>query len=126
MISEIRLNTFKGRFPEYNYFKEPKKVNLSDEAAFAQDMRVQLILKDKSLFRGTQDVTLGQFLVPISSMVDNLYKRPQYFNLIDSEGKIQGKILARFFLLKRDQSANEDAKKSEVFNYMIRIEEEIH
>jgi len=35
IISEIKLNTFKGRFPEYNYFKEPKKVNLSAEAAFA-------------------------------------------------------------------------------------------
>jgi hypothetical protein len=59
-------------------------------------------------------------------MVDTLYKKPQYFNLIDSEGKIQGKILARFFLLKRDQTGNEEAKKSEIFNYMMRITEEIH
>jgi len=51
-------------------------------------MKVSLILKDKSLYRGTQDVTVGQFLVPISSLVDKIYKRPQYFNLIDSDGKI--------------------------------------
>jgi len=51
-------------------------------------------------------------------MVGNLFKRPMYFTVIDSDGNIQGKILARFFLMKRDQASNEDRNKELVFNYM--------
>ena len=51
-------------------------------------------------------------------MVGVLYKRPQYFTLIDPEGNIQGKILARFFLMKRDQGLDEDRNKEQIFNYM--------
>ena len=35
-------------------------------------------------------------------MLENLYKRPQYYNIIDPEGILQGKVLARFHLIKRD------------------------
>ena len=59
-------------------------------------------------------------------MTQTLYKRPQYFTVTDSDGICVGKILARFFLMKRDQSMNEDRNKEQVFNYMQRIIQEIH
>jgi len=34
--------------------------------------------------------------------------------------------LARFFVLKRDPTSSDDNKKSEVFDYMMKIMEEIH
>lgn len=54
---------------------------------------------------------LGSFLVPIISMVGTLYKRPQYYSIVDTDGNCQGKILARFFLMKRDQHGNEEKQK---------------
>jgi len=104
--SQLTLAPVKGRFPTFSgsgYIKKPYKVLLNDEAAFAKDMRVQLFLQQKSAVAGAKQVYLGQFLVPISSMEGTLSKRPQYYNLVDKDGNMQGKILARFFLLKRDQ-----------------------
>ena len=39
---------------------------------------------------------------------------------------MQGKILARFFIMKRDQSGNEEQRKEQIFNYMQRIIQEVH
>ena len=59
-------------------------------------------------------------------MEHTLYKRPSYFNVVDGDGNCQGKILARFFIMKRDQTGNEEQKKEQVFNYMQKIIQEIH
>lgn len=61
---------------------------------------------------------VGQFLVPVSSLESTLFKRPQYYNVIDGEGKLQGKILARFYLLKRDPQQQDDEKVSNCYKYM--------
>lgn len=74
-------------------------------------MRVQLFLQQSGAFAGSSQVMLGSFLVPIISMVGTLYKRPQYYSIVDTDGNCQGKILARFFLMKRDQHGNEEKQK---------------
>ena len=99
---------------------------LNDEAAFAKDMRVQLFQNVSSKFSGSSQLMLGSFMVPISTMCDKLYKRPQYYTVLDSDGNCQGKILARFFLMKRGQDGNEERNKESIFNYMQRIIQEIH
>lgn len=99
---DIKTRVMAGRFPRWNWSKKPKTVTLAEYAEFASDMRVQLYSIEESLYKGKNQVMVGQFLVPIVTMLDNLYKRPQYYNVIDSEGNMQGKILARFYLIKRD------------------------
>ena len=120
----------RGRFPTFSgsgYIKKPYKVLLNDEAAFAKDMRVQLFQNQTNLYAGSNQILIGSFNVPIASMVGTLYKRPQYFNIVDSDGNIQGKILARFFLLKKNTNgSSEEAEKEIIFNYMQRVIQEVH
>ena len=54
-------------------------------------------------------------------MKDTLYKRPQYYNIIDSEGNIQGKILARFLLMKREQGPNDEDKIKDCYRFMKKM-----
>ena len=52
-------------------------------------------------------------------MVNNqLYKRPQYFNVIDNDGNMQGKILARFYLIKRDPQQQDEEMVTKTSKYM--------
>jgi hypothetical protein len=44
------------------------------------------------------NVSIGDFFVPVKSIAKQLYTKPQYFNIISNEGKLQGQILARFFV----------------------------
>ena len=46
-------------------------------------------------------------MVPVSSLL-KLYALPQYFDVIDSEGQMQGRILARFFLVQKDQHMGDE------------------
>lgn len=42
----------------------------------------------------------------------SLYRTPQYYDVIDAEGSVQGKILARFFLVKKTQETSESGIKT--------------
>lgn len=53
---------------------------------FASDMRVMLYNTSKSfLLRNVKEELIGEFSVPIVSITKK-YNKPQYFNIIDSEG----------------------------------------
>ena len=66
-------------------------------------MRVKVYRKHVNLFGGdTNRAEVGQFTVPVASIM-KLYGLPQYYDIIDSNGDMQGRILARFFLVQKDQ-----------------------
>ena len=56
--------------------------------------------------------------MPVSSLESALYKRPQYYNVIDGEGRLQGKILARFYLIKRAPQQNDEDNIQNCYKYM--------
>lgn len=99
---EIKTRVLAGRFPRWSWSKKPKIVTLAEYPEFASDMRVQLYSIEESVYKGKNQVMIGQFLVPIVSMLQKLYKRPQYYNVVDADGNMQGKILARFYLEKKE------------------------
>ena len=51
-------------------------------------MEVTLFNTTENFYKGQEEVKIGSFLVPVSSMVQSLYKRPQYYNIIDNDGKL--------------------------------------
>lgn len=96
-----------GRFPLWKWNAKAKLIMLNSNISFASDMRVILKRKaEQSYFGNVKDPPIGQFLVPVESIM-TLHTLPQYYNVIDPEGNIKGKILARFFLLKKTQDTTE-------------------
>ena len=82
---EIKTRAMTGRFPRWNWSKKPRTVTLAEHPEFASDMRVQLFQIEDSYYKGKNQVMVGQFLVPVASMLEgyerktvrgNLYKRP--------------------------------------------------
>ena len=64
--------------------------------SFAPDMRVMIWREPSGMF--DSNLSIGDFFVPVKSIAKQLYTKPQYFNIISNEGKLQGQILARFFV----------------------------
>ena len=58
---------------------------------------------------------IGKFIVPISS-IGTLWKKPQFFNIIDEKGNMLGKILARFFISLMPSSHNKLSQHSKVIS----------
>lgn len=52
---------------------------------------------------------IGHFLVPIIT-ISKLYAYPQYFGIVDQNQAIQGKLLARFYLIPKsvDKAAEKE------------------
>jgi len=69
--------------------------------------------------KGAADI-IGEFSVPISSIIE-FYQKPQYFNIINYEGVLQGQILARFYLKQVDVKS----KKKDDFKQIERQFEDI-
>lgn len=96
-----------GRYPFWNYYIE-REINLNKNLGFASDMRVTLFNSSKSMiFRNEKLEVLGEFSVPVKSLC-NFYKKPQFFNVINNEGKLQGQVLARFYLKSIDKKKKKD------------------
>lgn len=76
---------------------------------FASDMRVILYNCQKTMLlrRETWEV-LGEFSVPVKSIQGQLFKKPQYFNVVNNDGELQGQVLARFFLKEIDPNKKND------------------
>ena len=109
--SNIRTRSLPGRFPQWNWSKRAQLITLNSNPNFASDMRVMLYHKDYSYYRGATQKLIGQFLVPVASIM-TLYRTPQYYEVIDADGAVQGKILARFFLVKKTQDTSEQGIKT--------------
>ena len=52
-------------------------------------MRVSLYNESKSLFRSIENNVIGEFAVPVISMMTKSDK-PQFFNLLNEEGQFMG------------------------------------
>ena len=96
--TKIKTHRVPGRFPLYKYNKY-FPITMKENVDFAQQMRVKVYRKKVNYFGGDinrQEV--GYFSVPVSSIM-KLYGLPQYYDVIDSEGQMQGRVLARFFVV---------------------------
>ena len=92
-----------GRYPKWNELID-NNIVLDKNLQFAPDMRVILFNSSKTLITRRQDwEVIGEFSVPVKSISGKLYNRPQFFNLLNNEGHLQGQVLARFFLKEVDQ-----------------------
>ena len=78
-----------GRYPVWNELMV-REIVLDKDLSFAPDMRVIVYncYKTMLLRRDTWEV-IGEFSVPIRS-IERLYKKPQFFNVINNEGQLQG------------------------------------
>jgi len=58
--------------------------------------------KSRLLILGESESILGEFTVPVNSMSTEI-QRPQFFNVINEEGQLEGQVLARFYIKEYDQ-----------------------
>ena len=94
----------KGRYPIWDKFGT-MDLQLGD-LTFESDMRLTLHnRKPKAWSTAFNTVQLGEFMVPLKSLVKR-NTRPQFFNLINQEGRFIGQILANFWLCR-----SQDPKK---------------
>lgn len=100
-----------GRYPVWNWLSS-REVNLQNELAFESDMRVSLVNESKGFFGGLEHHVIGEFAVPVQSMMTRSL-RPQFFNLLNEEGQFMGQVLCNFYLevYVRDLKAERAAKK---------------
>lgn len=75
-------------------------ITLDTNVSLAPDMQVKLYQTEQSMISGESKLLIGQFNVPIDSITE-LYTLPQYFDFLDSEMNIVGKLLARFYLIPK-------------------------
>ena len=75
-------------------------------------MRICVYRQERS---NRYDRIVGHFLVPVRSM-RRLYKKPQYYNVIDSNGELQGKILARFYIKPKDENKKDSQEVKNEFS----------
>ena len=73
-----------GRYPVWDHF-EVKDVSIQKELTFESDMRVILQNQEKELFGGLSNVVIGEFAVPVQSIMKHSEK-PQFFNVLNEEG----------------------------------------
>ena len=75
-------------------------------------MRISLINESKKFLWGIDNKIIGEFAVPVQSIM-TLSERPQFFNLLNEDGKFMGQILCNFFLEQyvKDVKAERAAKK---------------
>lgn len=64
---------------------------------FEADMRVSVYNKKSKLFGGFKNILIGEFRVPVNSLLD-FSDKPQFFNVLNEDGQFMGQILANFYL----------------------------
>lgn len=64
-----------------------REVVLDKNLSFAPDMIVLVFNKKKGITLFGDQEYIGSFTVPVTSMT-KLYKKPQFFNIIDNEGRL--------------------------------------
>lgn len=92
----LKTNYQCGHYPIWNECKV-KDVLLELELAFEADMRITVQNEKKGLFGTLSNQVIGEFCVPVQSIMTHSEK-PQFFNLINEEGKFMGQLLANFYL----------------------------
>ena len=89
-----------GRFPMWLMASKPILVSMDSNLGFVSDIRIVLLRVETSYFSGAKSSLLGLFIVPITS-VTTLYNYPQYYSFVDEKGNLVGKVLARFYIIKK-------------------------
>ena len=72
----------------WHYF-DNKIIKLGKELTFVSDMRISLWNKKERMFFGFSNKIVGEFSIPVSSMLERC-EHPQFFNLLNEEGQFMG------------------------------------
>ena len=83
-------------------------MSLNENLDYASDLTVKIYSRKKSSKYRSYDIgekenLVGTFTIPLTS-ITTLWTKPQYFNVIDHENYMRGKVLARFFLVEKGKN----------------------
>lgn len=77
-----------GRYPQWDKIMI-RDIMLDKNLGFSSDMRIIVYNCSKTLIlrRDSWEV-IGEFSVPVKSISEKLFKKPQFFNILNNEGKL--------------------------------------